>query len=226
MKKTEGNLIMLNVIFAVSLITANMVGAKLWEFGISIGNVALAMSGGSVTYAFTFLCTDVISEMWGKKESSRAVIRGFVAQILIIAIVVLIRYLPTTNEVMQNAYVTLLGQSPWMVLGSMTAYLVSQFTDVTIFHKIKDWQEKIHGQKHRWIRNNGSTMTSQFVDSIVFTVIVFGIGFGFFKQGMGNVVIGIIIGQYLVKLCIAALDTPVFYWLTRGYVKEKVAEKG
>ena len=73
MKKTEKNLRILLVIFVISLIIANVVGARVITTGVSLGNIALTMSGGALTYAFTFLCTDIVGEIWCKKEAQRFV---------------------------------------------------------------------------------------------------------------------------------------------------------
>ena len=81
MKKTEKNLRILLVIFVISLIIANVVGARVITTGVSLGNIALTMSGGALTYAFTFLCTDIVGEIWGKKEAQRFVKYGFIGQI-------------------------------------------------------------------------------------------------------------------------------------------------
>ena len=152
MKKTDGNLVMLNIIFVVSIIIANVVGCKIINTGLYIGGIELAMSGGAITYAFTFLCTDVIGELWGKKEANAAVMRGFVAQLFALFLIIATQHTPTNSETMQQAYETLLGQTPYFVAGSLCAYLASQTWDVFIFHKVRDF---LNGKSSlRWIWNN------------------------------------------------------------------------
>lgn len=218
MKKEQSNLIMLNIIFVVSIVIANVVGCKVIDTGLSIGNIKLCLSGGAITYAFTFLCTDIIGELWGKKEAGLTVKRGFYAQLFALALIILTRYTPTSDTAMQEAYVMLLGQTPFFVAGSLCAYLCSQRWDVWIFHHVRDKYAKRGGNfaRHRWVWNNISTATSQIIDTIIYATVAFGFGMGFFFQKGGfSVVVGIVVGQYLLKLCLAIIDTPFFYLFTK-----------
>lgn len=214
MKATQNNLILLNIIFVVSIVIANVVGCKIIDTGINLGHLHLALSGGAITYAFTFLCTDIIGEIYGKAEAKKTVFRGFVGQVFAIALIVLTQYTPTADAEMQAAYVKLLGQAPMFTLGSISAYWVSQSWDVFIFHKLRDkWNAK---QSRRWIWNNISTGTSQIFDTVVYACISFGLGLGMFWQEGGiKTLLGLIAGQYLLKLCLAILDTPIFYAFTK-----------
>ena len=104
MKRNDANLITLNVVFVVCLIVANVVTSKVLDTGIHIGGVPILIPGAALTYAMTFLCTDVIGEIWGKKEANKAVIRGFVAQLVALVLIILTMYLPAYDEEMQRAY--------------------------------------------------------------------------------------------------------------------------
>ena len=118
-----------------------------------------------------------------------------------------------------NAYQTLLGQNWIFVIGSLSAYLVSQSWDVAVFHAIRDRYIAKHGSTKggRWLWNNGSTITSQIWDTVIYAVISFGFGLGWVHTHEGRMqLIGIIIGQYLLKACLALLDTPFFYFFTRN----------
>ena len=110
----------------------------------------------------------------------------------------------------------LLGQTPIFVFGSLVAYLCSQSWDVWIFHKIR---VRFNGNpKRRWIWNNASTLTSQIIDTAIYISIAFGIGLGWFMQEGGMMlVLGMVIGQYLLKAGLALCDTPFFYLLTHKY---------
>lgn len=121
MKRNDANLITLNVVFVVCLIVANVVTSKVLDTGIHIGGVPILIPGAALTYAMTFLCTDVIGEIWGKKEANKAVIRGFIAQLVALALIILTMYLPAYDEEMQRAYRMLLGQTPIFVFGSLVA---------------------------------------------------------------------------------------------------------
>ena len=219
MKKTESNLRILLVIFVISLVIANVVGARVITTGLAIGSIALTMSGGALTYAFTFLCTDIVGELWGKEEAKRFVRYGFIGQIFATVMIVLTGWLPATDATMDGAFNTLLGQNWMFVIGSLSAYYASQSWDVFIFHHIREKYIEKHGHyegQGRWIWNNLSTATSQIVDTAIYAIISYGIGFGWLWQHETRMaLIGIMVGQYLLKLALALLDTPFFYFFTR-----------
>ncbi len=214
MKKTETNLLLIQTIFVISIVVANIVGCKVIDLGASLFGLPLLLSGGAITYAFTFLCTDVIGEIWGKKEANRAVILGFIGQVFAIALIVITQYTPTQDTEMQAAYETLLGQSPMFCLGSLVAYLCSQSWDVWIFHKVRNMF--FGSPNRRWIWNNVSTMSSQIIDTFIYAVIAFGFGMGWlFEPGGFSQILSIFLGQYLLKFALAIIDTPFFYALTK-----------
>lgn len=217
MKKTNNNLILLSMIFAVSLVISNVVTAKTINTGIPLINGApIIIPGAALCYAITFLMTDVIGEIWGKKEANKTVLFGFIAQVIATALIIFTQKLPTTDPTMQNAYNMLLGQNIIFVTGSLVAYFMSQTWDVWIFHKIRNkyLEEDKKNKRKRWIWNNASTMTSQIIDTVVFIGIAFGLGFGWiWNNPIG--LLNMFVGQYLIKFILALLDTPVFYILTR-----------
>lgn len=214
MKANKSNLIMLNMIFVVSIVIANVVGCKIINTGLTLFGLDLSLSGGAITYAFTFLCTDIIGELYGKKEARATVLKGFIGQVFAILLIVLTQLTPTNDAGMQAAYVKLLGQAPMFTLGSLCAYWASQSWDVYVFHRLRD---KFNAKPSmRWIWNNASTATSQIIDTCIYALISFGLGLGLlWKPGGGKVLFGLIAGQYLLKLCLAILDTPFFYLFTR-----------
>lgn len=218
MKKTNSNLIGINMIFVVALVISNVVTAKLFATGINLFGSPLSLPGAALCYAITFLSTDVIGEIWGKAEANRTVRWGFVGQILATILIIATQYLPTSDPEAQAAYERLLGQNWVFVIGSMVAYFASQSWDVFFFHKIRDRYIEKHGDTKggRWIWNNASTMTSQIIDTVLFIGISFGLGFGwFFDRAMWTSLGAMMIGQYVLKFILAALDTPIFYLLTR-----------
>lgn len=198
MKKTAENLTLLKCIFVTTLIVANIAAAKVVTFW------GLVVPAAIVAYPLTFLMTDVIGEIWGKEEANKTVKLGFVCQLLSLILIGLAIVLPVAEFANNQAeFESILGQSFRMVVASLIAYTVAQFNDVYIFHKFKDK----HNGKHKWIRNNLSTMTSQLLDTAIFITIAF----------IGTVpnIFVMIISQYAVKLVYAILDTPFFYLLTR-----------
>ena len=219
MKKTDKNLYLLYMILATGLVTANCIASKVFIMPFSLFGSAVILTTGAICYPLTFLITDIIGELWGREKANIAVRWGFVSQLISTAIIIIARYLPATDAVMQDSYVTLLGQNWVFVLASLTAYTVSQHWDVWVFHNIRDRYIKKHGSTKggKWIWNNASTCTSQMLDSVIYVVIAFGFGFGWlFDSSMHSVMINMIIGQVLVKVVIALLDTPIFYLCTRG----------
>lgn len=218
MKKTDKNLYILYMVFAVMLITANCVASKIFTTGINLFGAPVTLTSGALAYPFTFLCTDIIGEIWGKEKANIAVKGGFICQLFSTALIILVRYFPATDAVVQESYVTLLGQNWVFVVASLVAYGCSQTIDVNLFHAIRGWYIKKHGSTKggKWIWNNVGTMTSQLVDSIVYVFIAFGFGFGWlFQDGMRIVLFNMILGQWLFKVVLAALDTPLFYLFTR-----------
>ena len=192
-------LIVLNGFFVMSLLVSNVTASKI----ISIGS--LIVPAAVVAYAITFLCTDVIGELYGKEEANKTVRLGFILQLFSIGLLYVAIKLPPApfmveyNEVFQQV----LGQSLRVVIASLIAYTISQFNDVYIFHKLKDR----HGSKHKWLRNNLSTITSQLIDTSIFiTIAVYGIVPNLWA---------LILGQFTIKVVLALLDTPFFYLLTK-----------
>lgn len=204
-KVAPSKLVLLNTIFVTSLVIANVVSAKVLQLG------PLQVPGAALCYCITFLCTDIIGEIWGKEEASRTVKYGFICQCMASLLILLTQYLPVAPyaQNVSDAYVTLLGTNWRFFLASMTGYLVSQSWDVWVFHKLKDRDHS----KRKWLRNNLSTMTSQFLDTIIFIGIAF--------YGVVPNIWVMIISQYLLKLVLALLDTPIFYLCTRSTSKNK-----
>jgi hypothetical protein len=218
MRKTDRNLAILRTVFAVSLVISNVVTSKLIYTGIRLFGTVITLPGAALCYAITFLATDVIGEIWGKKEANETVLFGFIGQLLATLLIIFTQYLPAADSSVQEAYETMLGQNYIFVIGSLVAYWASQTWDVLVFHKIRDKYMKNHGSRKggRWIWNNGSTMTSQIIDTVLFIGISFGIGFGWlFKPEMWATLAAMMVGQYALKFVLAALDTPIFYFLTR-----------
>lgn len=218
MKKTQNNLYLLYMIFGVALVTANAIASKVFDMGFTIFGNEVTLTVGAICYPITFLVTDVIGEIWGKKESQLAVKYGFICQLVSTFIIIIARYLPAVDSGMQDSYVALLGQNWVFVIASLVAFLASQSWDVFVFHKLRDNYIKKHGTRDggRWIWNNGSTIGSQLIDSIIYVLIAFGFGFGWlFDSNMHGMLISMVVGQFIVKTVLALLDTPIFYLLTR-----------
>lgn len=187
----------------ISVILANVQVVKLVDlFG-------LTATLGNIVYASTFLVTDMLSEHYGKKEAQKAVIFGLVSMLaLVILTQFAIWFTPAQDDTSQEHLAAIFGLMPRIVLGSITAYLISQFHDVWAYHF---WKDKF--PKQLWLRNNASTMVSQLIDSVVFCLIAFLGEFDF------KVVLEIILTTYIFKWIVAALDTP-FLYISRLLVKQ------
>jgi|TARA_B110000438_G_C15639772_1_gene574772 uncharacterized integral membrane protein (TIGR00697 family) len=203
----------------ISLLLANLQGPKLTEiFG-------LQTSMGVILYSSIYFATDLLSERYGKREATRAVMIGFVVSVIIIVMIsISLMYLPATNpetaglaQSIHQATATLFTFTPRFVLGSLLAYLISQRFDVWIFHKIKT---KTQG-RHLWLRNNASTMVSQAIDTLIYGIVVWW-GVVDFATAMQ-----LALAKYLFKIIIALVDTP-FIYLARDWnvdAKDWVVEK-
>ena len=193
------DLVILNVFFATALVIANVLAGKIVMIGI------FEIPAAVITYAFTFLITDVIHERYGKNIAKQTILYGFAAQIFASIMILVGQFLPVAPYAAesQSAYEILLGKNFRFVLASMAAYLVSQYVDVYIFSSIK----KVTKSKQKWLRNNLSTASSQLLDTSIFISIAF----------IGTVpnIWMMILSQFVVKLIIALVDTPIFYLLTR-----------
>lgn len=195
--------------FIVSLVVSNVITGKVIDTGLSLFGNPITVAGAIVCYPICYLITDIVGELWGKQEANKIVKYGFIGQIIATLIIAITTYTPYIDPEMQYAYTKLLGQNWVFVVGSLFAYLVSQYLDVHIFHRLKQKFEK-----HKWIRNNASTMLSQFVDTAIFITIAFGFGFGWIFDNQ-VALLNMLIGQYLVKVIIAAIDTVPFYIFTK-----------
>lgn len=161
---------------------------------------------GNILYAGTFLATDLIGEFFGKKEAKRAVLLGFATLALAtLYMQIALIFTPAEGDFAQEHLATLFGFLPRIALGSMAAYLISQWHDVWAFHYLR---EKTQGRM-LWLRNVASTSVSQMLDSVVFVLIAF---YGVFK---GPVLLEILLTTYLMKLIVAVLDTPFIYLAKR-----------
>lgn len=209
--RAERAFTVLTGLFIGALVITNAIAGK---FFVLFGQ---ELSCGIIAYPVTFLVTDLLSEIYGRKRASTVVIAGFVVSVFVTGVVWIANNAPTYAEspVDAESFNVVFGLLPGIVLGSMIAYLVAQLVDVQIF---EFWRRLTDG-KYMWLRNNGSTFFSQLVD----TVLVVTIALVIWPEVDGNSATeplafetwqGIVFGQYVFKLAIAALDTPLFYIAT------------
>lgn len=206
----------LQVAIATAIILANLQGPKLT---IIFG---LETSLGVIFYSSIFFATDVLSENFGKAEANKAVRMGFVVSIIVLLMLSLaLLYQPSTNPVtavfssdIHNAFETIVNFTPRFIFGSLLAYYISQSFDVWAFHKIK----YLTGERWLWLRNNLSTMSSQAIDTVIYSLVAW--------WGVVDLKTALALGlaKYVFKLGIAIIDTPFIYWAKRTFKMQRPAQ--
>ncbi len=199
----------LGALFITSLVVSNLIFQKFfywYPFGdfTILGVPLFEISVGILPYPITFLITDLISEIFGKKKANQVVVAGIFASFFSMAIVYAAALVPATNwSPVNNAlFNDVFGNTIAAVLASMMAYLLAQFVDIQLYH----YWKKVTKGKHLWLRNNFSTFSSQFIDT--FTVVLLLCSFGEISWHMFW---GLVISGFAFKLMIAILDTPLLY---------------
>ena len=161
------------------------------------------LSAGVIPYPLTFLVTDLLSEVYGKARANMVVLGGLAASLLVIATLAIADLMPAIDDsiVDDQTFNIVFGNSYRVIGASMIAYLVAQLIDIKVFHFWKD----LTGGKHLWLRNNGSTVISQFVDSALVVWVLFA---GTWTPSQMLVAI---LDLWLFKSLVALFDTPLFY---------------
>lgn len=212
--------LILAALFIASLVASNLIFQKFfyWE---PFGLYRFEISVGILPYPITFLITDILSEIYGKKKANQVVIAGIFASFFSMLIILVADFAPAIDNspINNETFHQVFGLSPLAVLASMLAYLFAQFIDIRIFHF---WKKLTKG-KHLWLRNNFSTFASQFIDT--FTVVSLLSVFGILPW---SIFTSLLISGFLFKVIIAALDTPILYgivYLFRRKFNLKVGEE-
>jgi len=195
-------------IFVAALIAANVIGTKIaqvWVINFSVGIFA---------YPFTFLITDIIEEVHGRKKTKEFVYIGFIALVFVLLLITLAVSLPfAERSYLQTEYTKVFGMSFRIFIASITAFLISQLHDVWAFNF---WKEKTKGH-FLWLRNNLSTITSQFIDTVIFMFIAF---YAVSPKFTVAYMFALIIPYWLLKIVVALFDTP-FVYLGVWWLKKK-----
>lgn len=215
MEFKEKLFLFLSGIFLTSLVLANIIGTTkfVYVFGLTV-------PAGVLAYPFTFLATDLICELYGKKRAQSLVWVGFTMNFFMLGLMMLGHYLKDASGIsgatstFENVYEFMIGN----VIASMIAYLIAQSVDVRLFHF---WKSLTKG-KHLWLRNNLSTVVSQLVDTTaIMTVLYYANNLGSTIQSISDLV-GLIFASYIFKVLVALFDTPLFY-LGVWALKDKVS---
>ncbi|WP_458627777.1 queuosine precursor transporter [Winogradskyella sp. PC D3.3] len=201
--------LLLGGLFITSLVVSNLIFQKFFYwypidieiFGFNLFEISV----GILPYPITFLITDLISEIYGKKRANDIVVIGIFASLFSLLIISVASNVPATSwsHVNDSMFNKVFGNTSLAVFASMLTYLFAQFVDIQIYH----FWKRITKGKHLWLRNNFSTWFSQFIDTftIVFLLCSFGIiDWANFK--------GLLISGFLFKVLVAILDTPFLYF--------------
>lgn len=208
-------------LFCVVLVLTNIIGVKLFEVDVGpgwswlFGREAVTLTSGLLSYPITFLVTDLTSEIWGRRKADFMVVLGFLMSGVMLVALEVAKVLPPSplwrnpdperfgDLQMQPAFELSFSYPGTLLLASMLAYLVAQLLDVRLYHF---WWHLTRG-KHLWLRNNGSTLISQLVDTIIVNVIFLRLAL---DLAWGEIA-AIIWAVYLFKAALALLDTPLIY---------------
>lgn len=196
-------------LFLASLIVCNLIANKFLT--VDLGFRVFTLSAGALPYPITFLATDLLSEIYGKRRATLVVWSGFVALGFTLLALYLGAQFPAIEQspVSDAVYTAAFQNAPRVIAASMTAYLIAQVLDVRLFHF---WRALTNG-RHLWLRNNASTVVSQLLDSVLVVLVLF-IG-----RLPGAELAALIWELWLFKTLVALADTPLFYlgtwWLQR-----------
>ena len=200
----------LAAIFIAALVTSNLIFQKFFIWS-PFGLYTFEISVGILPYPVTFLVTDIISEIYGRRRANQVVLSGLLASLFVMLIVLVADAVPHTawSPVSGDMFHNVFGLFGPAVLASMGAYLAAQYIDIRIFHF---WKKLTHG-RHLWLRNNGSTIFSQLVDTALVLILLSAAGaieWARFWSLLEN--------GFLFKVLVALVDTPVLYgvvWVLR-----------
>ena len=210
--KAQQIYMILSSLFIASLVVSNLIFQKFfyWDF---FGIYTFEISVGILPYPVTFLITDIISEIYGKKKANQVVTTGIFASFFSLLIVYAANIVPATawSPIDDSLFARVFGATAVAVFASMAAYLLAQYIDIQLFHF---WKKLTKG-KHLWLRNNFSTFLSQFVDT--FSVLFLLCSFGMIDWELFG---GLLLSGFLFKVLIAAVDTPFLYAAVYGMRKK------
>lgn len=188
---------------ALAVIVANIQVLKQVDFFYSPEPVAL----GTVLFASTFLCTDILSEHFGREKANKNVLIGFVSFLFMtIIMLITIGFKPSTGDWAQESLSNVFTPLSRFFIASMIAYLLSQYFDIWIYNFIK----KITTNKYLWLRNNLSTILSSLIDNTIFSLLAW-IILNPNPEILYKVITTYILGTYFLRVLIAIVDTPFLY---------------
>ena len=201
----------LTILLGTSIAVANITAAKIAAIPLP-GMGTVTVPAGFIAFGVAFLMSDLITEFYGERYAADVVNATVIALIAAYGLVWVAITLPAAPFYDGQAYQSVLGGSAAVVAASVVTLAVSQRFDVWAFARLKDRTDG----KQRWLRNCVSTGLSQIVDTVLFITLAFAVfpALQGWKVLWGSALVATIVGQYVAKLVVAALDTPVFYAVT------------
>jgi uncharacterized integral membrane protein (TIGR00697 family) len=191
----------LAALFITALVSCNLIANKF--VSVDLGFKVFVVSAGVLPYPLTFLITDILSEIFGRRKTNQVVLVGFFASLFVLLILRLGGAFPAIDgsPVSDTGYNQVFQNSERIILASMLAYLVAQFVDVRLYHF---WKKLTKGQ-HLWLRNNFSTILSQLMDTILVTSVIF------FGTASFSFIGDLVIDGWFFKVLCALVDTLFIY---------------
>jgi uncharacterized integral membrane protein (TIGR00697 family) len=238
-------LLILGAFFVANAILSEFIGVKIFSVEGTLGikkfdinlfgvpNLSFNMSAGVLTWPIIFIMTDIINEYFGVKQVRflsilTSVLIGFAFLVVWLAMKLqpsdfwVLQKVNGQNVNMVSAFDAIFGQGMWIIVGSITAFLIGQMVDVLIFHRIK----KFTGEKALWLRATGSTLFSQLIDSFVVIFIAFYLNPAYHWSWQMVAAIGLV--GYTYKFIVAMLMTPILYLvhaIIDGYLGKDLAHR-
>lgn len=189
------------------------------EVLILVEAFGVEMTLGNVLFASTFLITDILSENHSRKDANKAVLISTACSVMFVLISQSwLLFTPSENDMTSSAIHLIFSFTPRIVIASLIVYLVSQLIDVWLYHKWWEWCKRHFkdGRKGLWIRNNGSTMISQLINTTLYTA------FAFYGTYPIETLISIASSTYIVYFITSLLDTPIVYICRRIHDKHEI----
>jgi hypothetical protein len=193
--------LLLAALFITALVSTNLIANKF--VNVDLGFASFVISAGILPYPLTFLVTDILSEIYGRRRTNQVVLAGFVSSLFVLFVLWLGSIFPAIDDspVSNDAYDQVFGNTWRVIAASMVAYLSAQLIDVRLFHF---WKNLTDG-KHLWLRNNASTIVSQLVDTTLVILVLFVGQLPLAQLG------SMIADGWMFKVMVALADTALIY---------------
>jgi uncharacterized integral membrane protein (TIGR00697 family) len=210
-------------LFVTALVTAQLTATKLLSipFPVALPGIGpqIILPGAALAYAVTFFASDCHAELYGRRPTQVVVNVAFAMNFVVLALLGSTLAAPALDPEFASTFEAALAPGVNVIAGSLLAYVVSQNWDVYAFDRLREYTDG----DALWLRNVGSTATSQALDTVIFVTVAFYAAPRLFGVGPAfevPTVIGLLVGQYLLKLAVAVVDTPFVYAVV-GYLRDR-----